>query len=73
MQRLAPGLEVAAARGPSSRPRSRRSVARARFQPVCPERSRQTLRRRLARVIGKGVASARSGSASVQVLAWCCR
>ena len=41
---------------------SRRKTAFACLMPVCPERSRNTLRAKLARVIGNGVIRPRSGS-----------
>ena len=40
-------------------------LPRANLSPVCPERSRQILRRRLARVMGKGVISPRSWPAKL--------
>ena len=72
--RLRDAAEGRATARPCDSPRSRfqRRLARA-SSPVCPERSRQILRRRLARVIGNGITRPRSGSSAVQFLAWCCR
>ena len=64
-----PGFALRCPR-PGDMPRSPRSVYLSRFQPVWPLRSRQIFRRRLARVIGKGVASGRSGSSAAHVRAW---